>query len=170
MVAQDALMIKAAIFPGSFDPLTNGHLDIITRSIEIFDHIIIAVLSNPEKETLFSIDERVQLIEDEVGAFGDKVAVQSFSGLLVNFAQESNVRVILRGLRAISDYDYEAQLALMNKNLNNDIETFFLITREKYSYVSSSLVKQVAAYGGSVSKCVSPKIEAALKQKLSKHK
>lgn len=157
--------LRGAIFPGSFDPLTNGHVDIITRALNIFDHVTIGVLLNPEKSTLFSVEERVSMIQ-EVFQGQDNVTVESFSGLLVDFALERKIAVVLRGLRAISDYDYEAQLALMNKSLCDEIETFFMMTTERYSYVSSSLVKQVASYEGSVSKYVPPEIEKALREKL----
>jgi pantetheine-phosphate adenylyltransferase len=157
--------LRGAVFPGSFDPLTNGHVDIITRALSIFDHVTIGVLLNPEKTTLFSVEERVSLIQQTFAGY-ENVTVESFSGLLVDFARERDVQVVLRGLRAISDYDYEAQLALMNKSLCGDIETFFMMTTERYSYVSSSLVKQVASYGGSVSKYVPAVIETALKGKL----
>ena len=156
---------RVAILPGTFDPITRGHMDIIQRALCVFDKLVIAILKNSKKSSLFSIDERMQLIREDFKNVSDRVEVASFSGLLVDFARKHNARVIIRGLRAITDYEYEAQMALMNRNLCSDIETFFLISTEDYSYISSSLVKQVAMLGGSVSKFVSPSVEAALKEK-----
>ncbi len=155
-----------AIFPGSFDPMTRGHADIIGRALSVFDKILIAILRNQKKNELFSVDERIELIRQECVEYGERVVVHGFSGLLVDFAKAHSARVIIRGLRAITDYDYEAQMALMNRNLSPDIETFFMIAREDYSYVSSSLVKQVASLGGDVSRFVTSGVEAALKEKL----
>lgn len=159
------LCANHAIFPGSFDPLTYGHVDLVERALDIFDRITVAVLSNSSKESLFSVQEREELIRAEFEKYGDRVQVESFSGLLVEFAKRRNCKVILRGLRAISDFDYEAQMALMNRNLSPEIETFFLMTREKYSYISSSLVKQVAPYGGAVGQLVPPRVEKALRDR-----
>jgi pantetheine-phosphate adenylyltransferase len=156
----------SAVYPGSFDPLTNGHIDLVERSLAIFDHVIVAVLRNTVKATLFSPEERVELIKKELSRFPG-VEVRSFSGLLVDFVRECKTRVVVRGLRAVSDYDYEAQMALINKNLNEDIETFFLMAREENSYISSSLVRQVAQLKGDVSKFVPPSIAEALRKKLS---
>lgn len=158
--------ISAAVFPGSFDPFTNGHVDIVERSLKIFDRVVVGVLHNPSKNTLFSVDERAALIRDVCKKFGDRVEVHPFSGLLVDFVKKVNTRVILRGLRAISDYDYETQMALMNRHLNDDIETLFLVTGEQNSYISSTLVKQVATLGGSVATLVPASVEKALKKKL----
>lgn len=155
-----------AIFPGSFDPITNGHVDIVTRGLKIFEHITVAVLHNPEKETLFSLEERVALIK-KVLDFPERVSVEAFSGLLVNFVEQLGTHVILRGLRATSDFDYEAQMALMNRQLSPNIETFFLMTSERYSYVSSSLVKQIAPYGGDVSGLVPQPVGDALAKKFA---
>lgn len=157
-----------AIFPGSFDPLTNGHLDIIHRSLRIFERLTVAILENSTKATLFSVDERVALIRDEVAEFGDRVEVKGFSGLLVEFARQEQSHIIIRGLRAISDYDYEAQMALMNKNLDEEIETVFLIAREANSYISSSIVKQAALLGGDITKFVPAGTIKAVKKKMSR--
>lgn len=156
-----------AIFPGSFDPLTNGHVDLVVRALSVFDRVLVAVLDNPNKETLFSVKERTAFVRESFQRQGESVQVHTFSGLLVDFAREQEVKVVLRGLRAISDFDYEAQMALMNRSLNPEIETFFLMTRERYSYISSTLVKQIAPFGGDVSSLVPPPVAAALEQKLA---
>lgn len=156
------------IFPGSFDPLTLGHTDIINRALGIFDKVVVAVLENAGKANLFSLQEREALIREEFAHAGQRIEVDSFSGLLVEFAQRKKTRLILRGLRAISDFDYEAQMALMNKSLSNEVETLFLMTQETYSYVSSSLVRQVASFGGDVGPLVPKGVNNALKKKFSK--
>ena len=158
---------RIALFPGSFDPLTHGHTDIIRRALSIFDKVIVSVLSNPDKDTLFSVKERMQIIADEFKQFGNAVEIASFSGLLVDFAAARGARILVRGLRAVSDYDYEAQMALMNRSLNSDIETLFLVAREENSYISSTLVKQVASMGADVSRYVSPAVAKVLKKKLN---
>lgn len=158
--------LSSAIFPGSFDPLTNGHVDIIERSLRIFDKLIVAVLSNPDKDTLFTVAEREEIIRNALASYGDRVVTQSFSGLLVEYVRRSGARVIIRGLRAISDYDYEAQMALTNRALASEIETFFLITSEQNAYISSSVVRQVAQFGGDVSKMVPASVAEALKRKV----
>lgn len=155
-----------AVFPGSFDPLTNGHLDIISRAARLFDRVVVAVLSNPQKQTLFSCQDRVRLIEQVVSQGLERVEVASFEGLLIDFARKIGATVLIRGLRAVSDYEYELQMALMNRQLSNDdIETIFLVTREKNSYISSSVVKQVASFGGDVSSLVPPVVNQALKRR-----
>ena len=157
--------VSAAVFPGSFDPLTNGHVDIIERASEIFPHVIVAVLFNPSKESLFSQAERVALISKQFSRYKGRISVVSFSGLLVDFVQSTKSRVVIRGLRAISDFDYEAQMALINRKLAPRIETFFLTAREEYSYVSSTVVKQVALLGGDVSAMVPKVVGRALQKK-----
>lgn len=157
-----------AIFPGSFDPFTRGHVDIVRRALHVFSHVVVGVVSNPDKSTLFSLEERAELIRKEFADCAENVEVHSFSGLLVDFACAHKARVIIRGLRAISDYDYEAQMAIINKNLCEELETLFFIAREANSYVSSSLVRQIAALGGNVSKLVTPNVEQALLSKYSK--
>jgi pantetheine-phosphate adenylyltransferase len=154
-----------AVFPGSFDPFTNGHADIVERSLEIFDRIIIAILHNPSKNHLFSEDERVSLISKQFARYRGRVSVVSFSGLLVEFVESTQSRVVIRGLRAVSDYDYEAQMALVNRRLSPRIETLFLTAREEHSYISSTVVKQVALLGGDVSDMVPPVIATALSRK-----
>lgn len=156
---------SVAVFPGSFDPLTNGHVDIIERSIKIFDRIVIGVLDNPSKHGLLTAAERVNLIATQFSGYRGKIEVQSFSGLLVEFAKKLQARVIIRGLRAISDFDYEAQMALINRNLAPTVETFFLTAREEHSYISSTVVKQVALLGGDVSTMVPEVVAKALHHK-----
>lgn len=155
-----------AIYPGSFDPVTNGHLDLIERASKLFDRLIVAVLRNPEKDELFSLDERLEMLERSV-AHLPNVRVDSFDGLLVEFAQHQRARVILRGIRAVSDYEYELQMALMNRQLEPDIETVFMLPAEAYSYISSRLVKEVARLGGSVKGLVPAVVEERIRAKVS---
>ena len=154
-----------AVCSGSFDPVTNGHLDIISRSASIFDKVIVAVLINPNKKSLFSVEERVELMRHSVADLPN-VEVDSFEGLLMHYMKKRGANVIIRGLRGVTDFEYEKQIALMNKNLNPEVETFFLMTNNQYSYLSSSLVKEVASYQASVSGLVPPVVEEALKKKL----
>ena len=146
-----------AIYPGSFDPVTNGHLDIITRGSKVFDKLIVGVLVNVDKVGLFPIEERVELIK-RVTKHLDNVEVVSFNGLLVDLAKKNNARVILKGLRAVSDFEYEFQMALMNSQLDSDVETLFMTTSAANSFLSSSSVKQVAKFGGSISGLVPDEI------------
>ncbi len=142
-------MSKIAVYPGSFDPITNGHVDIIKRAIKMFDQLIVLVAYNPEKQFLFTVDERVEMIREVVKDLGN-IQVDSTPGLLVDYVKQSGANIILRGLRALSDFEYEFQLALMNRRLNRDIETVFLMTGYKWFYVSSSIIKEAAGHGGSV--------------------
>ena len=163
--------MRRAIFPGSFDPLTNGHLDIIERSLPLFDEIIIAVLNNPDKKPMFSVTERCRMIEEvtaEIEGGGCRLIVDYFSGLTVDFARKMNAVAVVRGIRAVADYEYELRMALMNRHLEPQIETIFLMSAEEYSYVSSNLIKQVFTLGGSVAKLVPPLIEAKMKAKISR--
>ena len=141
--------MKIEVYPGSFDPITNGHLDIITRGARTFDKLIVGVLVNVDKKGLFNIDERVELIK-KVTKDIKNVEVMSFNGLLIDFIKEQKANVILKGLRALSDFEYEFQMALMNTKLDPDVETLFMMTSSDYSYVSSSAVKQVAKFGGCI--------------------
>lgn len=153
-----------AIYPGSFDPLTNGHIDIIHRGARLFDRIIIAILVNIEKSPLFSVDERVAICREAFKGHPN-VEVDTFDGLLVDYVRRKGARVIVRGLRAISDFEYELQMALMNRRLNAEVETVFMMPAEPYTYVSSRLVKEVVALGGSVAGLVPEGVEARLRAK-----
>ncbi len=153
-----------AIYPGSFDPFTNGHLDLIERSTHLFDKLIVAVLRNEEKRPLFSVEERQAMLREVLAGYPN-VEVDAFDGLLVDFAARKGASVILRGIRAISDYEYELQMALMNRRLHPEIETVFLLASEAYSFISSRLVKEVAALGGNVSGLVPAVVEQRLKRK-----
>ena len=159
--------MSLAVYPGSFDPITNGHLDIVRRALKAFDRIIIAVAVNPGKEGLFSVPERVRLLQD-LYAEDDRVEIDSFSGLLVNYLRKRNSTAVVRGLRAVSDFEYEFQMANMNRKLYGKAETFFLMTGNDYFYVSSSLVKEVAALGGCVTELVPESVRQALKEKLGR--
>ncbi len=161
--------MRRAIFPGSFDPLTNGHLDIIKRSLPLFDEIIIAVLNNPEKNPMFSVEERSAMIREilpEIENGKCCLTVDSFSGLTADFARRKNARAIVRGIRAVSDYEYELRMALMNRRLEPEIETVFLMAAEEYSYVSSNLMKQVFMLGGRVEGLIPASVEAKMREKI----
>jgi pantetheine-phosphate adenylyltransferase len=153
-----------AIYPGTFDPLTNGHLDLVARGAKIFDHLVVAILKNSEKAPLFSVPERVEMITEAVAPYCN-VSVATFDGLLVDFVLEQQAQAILRGIRAISDYEYELQMALMNRRLAPDAETVFLMADEKYSYVSSRLIKNVFELGGSVDGLVPETVISRLRAK-----
>jgi pantetheine-phosphate adenylyltransferase len=156
-----------AIYPGSFDPMTNGHLDIIRRALEVFDHIRVAVAFNQDKPSgLFTPDERVGMLQEVTGEFGDRVSADAFHGLLINYCRKNGARAIIRGLRAVADFEYEFQMTMMNRHLAPDIETVFLMSDEKNFYTSSRLVKEVVALGGDISGLVPPQIEPRLLSKL----
>ena len=157
-------MERTAIYPGTFDPITNGHADLVHRAAVCFDRVIIAVAGSTAKATRFSLDERVELAQEAMREVGN-VEIESFDGLLVEFARTQGAQVILRGLRAVSDFEYEFQLASMNRKLAPGIETMFLTPDEGYTFISSSLVREIAALGGDISGFVPPAVEAALRKK-----
>jgi pantetheine-phosphate adenylyltransferase len=154
-----------ALYPGSFDPITNGHLDLIQRGSALFDKLFVAILRNDEKQALFSVDERIEMLTDVVQGFPN-VEVGSFDGLLVEYAAHCGASVIIRGIRAVSDYEYELQMALMNRRLRPDIETVFLMASEAHSFLSSKLVKEVIRLGGKITGLVPPSIEGKLRKRL----
>ena len=158
---------KLAICPGSFDPITNGHLDIITRGAKIFDEVIVAIFNNQSKSPLFSVEERVSLIEQSVEHIPN-VTVDLSEGLLIEYAKDKQANAILRGLRAVSDFEYEMQITSMNKRLESEIETFFMMTNNQYSFLSSSIVKEVAKYQGNISGLVPTVVEEALIKKFNR--
>ncbi len=155
-----------AIYPGSFDPVTNGHLDLIERASKLFDRLIVALLRNPEKDELFTLAEREEMLVESLRHLRN-VSVESFDGLLVDYARRKGARVILRGIRAVSDYEYELQMALMNRQLEPGLETVFMLPAEAYSYLSSRLVKEVARLGGSVKGLVPPPVEKRIRAKVT---
>lgn len=157
-------MNRIAVYPGSFDPVTNGHLDIIHRALEFVDQLVIAILVNPEKQALFTVKERMEMIRNVVPE-NHRIQIDQFHGLLVEYARKKNARVIIRGLRAVSDFDYEFQMALMNRRLEAQIETVFLVPAEQYSYVSSRLVKEICALGGTVRGLVPEDVEKRMQRK-----
>jgi len=162
-------MNRKAVYPGSFDPMTNGHVDIIQRGLKVFDEIIVAVLENPKKKPLFSTEERVSMIQE---TFNDNknVTVTAFHGLLIDFAKKKNSKILIRGLRAISDFEYEFQMALMNRKLNREIETFFMMPSLTYTFLSSNLVKEVSLLGGCLDGLVPDTVENKLKEKYKDHR
>jgi pantetheine-phosphate adenylyltransferase len=154
------------MYPGTFDPITLGHEDLVRRACRLFDKVVVAIAANPGKEPMFSIDERVSLAESVLSEF-DNVEVRGYDGLTVDFATANDLQVIVRGLRAISDFEYEFQLANMNRHLTSEVETAFLTPTEKYTYISSSLVREVASMGGDISEFVSPQVRSALLERIN---
>jgi pantetheine-phosphate adenylyltransferase len=158
-----------AVCPGSFDPITNGHLDIISRAAKIFDRVIVAVLTNSKKTPLFSVEERMELIRKVTFGLAN-IEVDTFNGLLIDYMRNRQAHVLIKGLRAVSDFEYEMQMASVNKKLDDSIETFFMMTNNKYSYLSSSIVKEVAKYHAPISDLVPPVVEQAILEKMEKEK
>jgi pantetheine-phosphate adenylyltransferase len=154
-----------AIYPGSFDPVTNGHLDLIERGAKIFDRLVVSILRNFDKEPLFTVDERVEMLREVTRPWAN-VEVEVFSGLLVDYARLRHANVILRGIRAVSDYEYELQMAMMNRKLNPDVETVFMTPAAKYSFLSSHLVREIAQHGGPIAEFVPPIVEERLRAKI----
>ena len=157
---------KIAIYPGTFDPITLGHIDLIERSSELFNKVIVTIAVNPSKKPLFDVDERMEMIEDAIAPF-DNVTVAKFDGLIVDFAKDVGAKVIIRGLRAITDFEYEFQMALMNRQLADDITTVFLMPHEKYTYLNSTIIKNVANFGGDIEKFVTKFVQKKLIEKLA---
>ena len=158
---------KTAIYPGTFDPITLGHLDIVQRASKLFDHVIITLAINSMKTPLFTKDERLEFIRDAVKTIPN-VSVDSFEGMLIKFAEKMNASAVIRGLRAISDFEFEFQLALMNRKQNQDITTVFLMPHEKYTYLNSTIIREVAKFGGNISSFITPLVAEKLKEKFSK--
>jgi pantetheine-phosphate adenylyltransferase len=157
-------MKDTALYPGTFDPVTLGHVDIIRRAVGLFDKLVVAVAENPEKQSLFTVEERVELLKKSVGDI-EKTAVTSFSGLTARFAKSIGARAIIRGIRAVSDFEFEFQMALMNRKIEPDVETVYLMPTDKYCYISSSLVRDIARRGGEISCFVPPAVLVALKER-----
>ncbi len=157
-------MKKIAIYPGSFDPVTNGHLDIVERGLKLFDKIIVAILTNPGKKFLFPLKERREMLEESMQDFSN-VEIDTFDGLTVDYANQRKAQGILRGLRALSDFEYEFQMALMNRRLNREVQTVFLMTGLRWIYTSSSIIKQAAQFGGSIKGMVPPLVEKKIREK-----
>jgi len=159
--------VRSAIYPGSFDPPTNGHVDIIGRARAVFDRVVVAVLRNPRKDPMFSVAERIEMLAEAIGDDAG-VEVVAFDGLLVDAAREHDVHAIIRGLRAVSDFEYEFQMALMNRQLDDQVETLFMVPHAAYTYLSSSLIKEVAGLGGSVSALVPAAVDRRLRERRGK--
>ncbi|HEY3762531.1 MAG TPA: pantetheine-phosphate adenylyltransferase [Verrucomicrobiae bacterium] len=159
--------MRTAIYPGSFDPLTNGHLDVLQRAAKLFDRVVVAIAKNESKNPMFSLKERLVLVKPAI-AHMKNVEVDSFDGLLVEYAINQKACAIIRGLRAVSDFEFEFQMALMNRNLNEKIETIFMMPKDTYTFISSRIVKEIARLGGDVSPFVPPHVAAALKQKFKR--
>ena len=157
--------MRTAIYPGSFDPMTNGHLDVVQRAAKLFDRVIVAVAKNEGKHPLFPVAERMQLVKEAVSELPN-VEADSFDGLLVEYVAAKKARAIVRGLRAVSDFEFEFQLALMNRKLDENIETIFMMPKDTYTFLSSRIVKEIARLGGDVSQFVPPNVQIALKKKL----
>jgi pantetheine-phosphate adenylyltransferase len=160
-------MEKIAIYPGSFDPVTNGHLDIIERGLTIFDKIIVTILENPAKKLLFSVEQRMDLLNRSLEGFSN-VEIASYDGLLVDYAKQRNAQAILRGMRAVSDFEYEFQMALMNRRLNRDVQTIFLMTGLRWIFTSSSIIKEAAKFGGNIESMVPPVVQKKLEEIFNK--
>ena len=162
-------MCVIAVYPGSFDPITYGHIDIIERGSKLFDKVVVAILINPNKTPLFTVEERLEMIKKSLKHLPqDKIQISSFSGLLVDYVKKINAKAILRGIRAISDFEYEFQMALTNRRLLKKVDTVFMMPDERYSYLSANLVREIASFGGDISHFVPPHVEKKLKEKFKK--
>lgn len=158
--------MRTALYPGTFDPITKGHLDIMERALRIFDFLFVSVAANPQKHPLFTVEERVEMIREEAKGW-ENMSIESFDGLLIEYAYEKGAQSIIRGLRAVSDFEYEFQMALTNRSLNSNIETVFLMPSEQYTYLNSTIVKEIAHLGGDVSQFVPKGVERRLREKLA---
>jgi pantetheine-phosphate adenylyltransferase len=159
-------MPKLAIYPGSFDPVTNGHVDIIVRGLKIFDEIVVCILNNPAKKVLFTVEERIEMLNSSLSGIKN-IEITTYDGLLVDFAVQRKAHAILRGMRAVSDFEYEFQMALMNRRLNRDIQTVFLMTGLRWIFTSSSIIKEAARFGGNINGMVPKIVQQKLKNKFS---
>ncbi len=157
--------MRRAIYPGSFDPVTNGHLDVIERAAKLFDEVIVAVAVNSQKQPLFTLGERLSLLRETTAVHGERVRLTQLDGLLVNYARQVGASAIIRGLRAVSDFEFEFQMALMNRKLESNVETLFLMPKEEYTYLSSRIIKEIARLGGDVTTFVPDCVAAALREK-----
>src|SRR5277367_3916838 len=157
--------LRRIIYPGTFDPITNGHIDVVGRALQLFDEVVLAIAADSTKKPLFALEERRAMAEKALAEFGSKVRVTAFHGLLIDYVQSENSRAILRGLRAVSDFEFEFQMALMNRKLNDSIETLFLMPRGAYTYLSSTIIKEIGRLGGDVSAFVPPVVREAMQRK-----
>ena len=156
---------RRIVYPGTFDPITNGHIDVVGRALQLFDEVVLAIAADSTKKPLFSLEERKAMAEQALASFGAKVRITAFNGLLIDFVRKENSRAILRGLRAISDFEFEFQMALMNRKLNDSIETLFLMPRGAYTYLSSTIIKEIGRLGGDLSAFVPKGVAEALREK-----
>jgi pantetheine-phosphate adenylyltransferase len=159
--------VSRIVCPGTFDPITNGHLDVVARALQMFDEVVLAIAADSTKKPLFSLEERKALAEASLGALAGKVRIVAFQGLLVDFVRAQGAKAILRGLRAVSDFEFEFQMALMNRKLDDKIETIFLMPKDSYTYLSSTIIKEVGRLGGDISSFVPPVVEAAMRRKFA---
>jgi len=159
--------VSRIVCPGTFDPITNGHLDVVARALQMFDEVVLAIAADSTKKPLFSLEERTTLAEASLGALAGKVRIVAFQGLLVDFVKAQDAQAILRGLRAVSDFEFEFQMALMNRKLDDKIETIFLMPKDSYTYLSSTIIKEVGRLGGDISSFVPPVVEAAMRRKFA---
>jgi pantetheine-phosphate adenylyltransferase len=157
--------MRRIVYPGTFDPITNGHIDVVGRALQLFDEVVLAIAADSTKKPLFSLEERKAMAEQALASFGAKVRITAFNGLLIDFVRKENSRAILRGLRAISDFEFEFQMALMNRKLNDSIETLFLMPRGAYTYLSSTIIKEIGRLGGDLSAFVPKGVAEALREK-----